>query len=120
MQFDHRVHIMDRKGKILDIKPYTKVCRMGCPEIYFDHKTKTFFDPGTMVESDPKVIPDDIWERFKGAPKGMAKKEEVKEEKKEVRVAAEEDAAKEEELSGLSEGTISTAKKKGGRPKKKI
>lgn len=66
MVFDHRVHHTDPKGNIRKITPYTKVCREGYPEIYFDHVKKRFFNPGDMKDADLSRIPEDIKERYLG------------------------------------------------------
>jgi len=66
MAFDHKVHHYDTKGNVKkETTPYTKICRSGLPEIYFDHKRKRFFDPGTMGDATFK-IPDDLKERYLG------------------------------------------------------
>ena len=66
MPFRHKVHHTDAKGNIINVTPYTKICRMGYPEIYFDHKKKMFFDPGTLKEADMSRIPEDVIERYLG------------------------------------------------------
>jgi len=73
-RFDHKVHHTDQKGRLLKTTPYSKVVRLGVPELYFDHTKKRFFYPGSMEqEVSLNHIPEDVFKRYMGFDKASYK-----------------------------------------------